>query len=172
MLFFVIILLSKKKKTIKINLKKAFSGVSYLCSTQSKYYLDKTWHYFKNIFRITMSYKQLFFSLLNVSSSFMRLFSTGVALKKQVKSFKFFKKSIFCINPLVMTIRFSFVEFFSHLHTVECLNYSKKQYLFLKKLLVSLKTKLRFLIFKKTWTYTTKPVKRIKRRVVKLLKNV
>jgi hypothetical protein len=31
---------------------------------------------------------------------------------------------------------------------------------------------LRFLIFKKTWTYTTKPVKRIKRRVVKLLKNV
>lgn len=164
--------MSKKKRTYKINLRKAFFSVSYLYSMQSKYYFQKTWHYFKNIFRITMSYKQLFFSLLDTNTSFVKLFSTGVALKKQVKSFKFFKKSIFCINPLVMTIRFSFVDFFGHLHTIECLNYSKKQYLFLKKLLVSLKTNLRFLIFKKTWSYTTQPVKRIKRRVVKLLKNV
>jgi hypothetical protein len=44
--------------------------------------------------------------------------------------------------------------------------------LFLKKFMSSIKTDLKYMIFKKTWKYTTKPVKRIKRRVVKLLKNL
>ena len=70
-----------------------------------------------------------------------------------------------------MTIRYGFVSFFKHLYMVECLNYSKKQYLFLKKFLNSVKTSLKYLVFKKTWEYTTKPVKRIKRRVLRLIKN-
>jgi hypothetical protein len=36
----------------------------------------------------------------------------------------------------------------------------------------SIKTELKFIIFKKTWQYTTQPSKRIKRRVLKLLKNL
>lgn len=164
--------MSKKKKLIKYQLYKIFFNVDFLQTTTLKYMVSVASYYFTNIFRITMSYKQLFFSLLNLKTTFMKLFSTGVILKKQVKFFKFFKKSIFCINPLVMTIRFSFVEFFSNLHTIECLNYSKKQYIFFKKLITSLKSKIKYMIFKKTWSYTTKPVKRIKRRVVKLLKNI
>jgi hypothetical protein len=110
--------------------------------------------------------------MLNLSTSFFKLFSTGVILRNQVKNFKFFKRSIFCINPLVMSIRFSFVPFFSKLYLIECLNYSKKQFLFLNKFISSIKTELKYMIFKKTWEYTTKPVKRIKRRVTKLLKNL
>ena len=114
----------------------------------------------------------MFFSLINHSTEFTKLFSTGQTLKKYTKNLKFFKKSVNNINPLVMHLRYSYVDFFKNMYLIECLNYSKKQYMFLKKLLSSLMTKLRFIIFKKTWQYTTKPLKRIKRRVVKLLKNL
>lgn len=164
--------MSKKKKFYKSQLQSLFYDVDFLYSIYIKYVSRGRNYCFSNIFRITTSYKQLFFSLLNLKTSFFRLFSTGVALRKQVKFFKFFKKSIHCINPLVMTIRYSFVDFFKNIHTMECLNYTKKQYIFLKKLINSVRSNLRFLIFKKTWSYTTKPVKRIKRRVVKLLKNI
>ena len=142
-----------------------FIYTDYLISMNTLYFTNKSSYFFQNIFRITTSFKQLFFSLL-------KLFSTGVILKQQVKHFKFFKKSIFNINPLVMTIRFGFVSFFKKLYMIECLNYFKRQYMFLKKFINSIKTQLKYLIFKKTWEYTTKPVKRIKRRVVKLLKNL
>lgn len=164
--------MSKKKKFLKKQLKEIFFNVNFIHSFFIKYNLNNFSYYFSNIFRITTSYKQLFFSLLNTTTSFFKIFSSGVALKKQVVLFKFFKKSIHAINPLVMTIRYSFVNFFTNLHTIECLNYSKKQYLFFKKFYKSIKCSLKYLIFKKTWAYTTQPVKRIKRRVVKLLKNI
>lgn len=138
----------------------------------TKYLASGREYFLQNIFRISTSYKQLFFSLLNLGTSFVKLFSTGVILRHQVKHFKFFKKSIFSVNPLVMTIRFSFVDFFKKMYCIECLNYSKKQYIFFKKFLNSIKSEIKFIIFKKTWEYTTKPVKRIKRRVRKLLRNM
>jgi len=156
----------------KLTLRRIFTHNDYLIGGNTKYFIGKDSFFFQNIFRITMSFKQLFFSLLNSSTTFTKLFSTGVILKHQVRHFKFFKKSIFNINPLVMTIRYGFVPFFKKLYMIECLNYSKRQYIFLKKFINSVKTELKYLLFKKTWTYTTKPVKRIKRRVVKLLKNL
>lgn len=153
-------------------MRQLFIYSNYLISTNTKYTAHKLEYFFQNIFRISTSFKQLFFSLLNLSTTFTKLFSTGVILKTQVKHFKFFKKSIFSINPLVMTIRFSFIDFFKKLYIVECLNYSKKQFLFFKKFMGSVKTQLKYMIFKKTWAYTTQPVKRVKRRVVKLLKNL
>ena len=145
---------------------------SYLIMSATKYIMWAGEYFFQNIFRISTSYKQLFFSLLTLSTDFCKLFSTGVILKNQVKYFKFFKKSIFNINPLVMTIRFSFVSFFRKMYCIECLNYSKRQFMFFKKFINSIKSEIKFIVFKKTWEYTTKPVKRIKRRVTKLLKNM
>ena len=144
----------------------------YLLSKNSKYLYNGSEYFFQNIFRISMSFKQLFFSLFNLDFNFVKLFSTGVILKKQISFFKFFKKSIFNINPLVMVVRYSFVDFFKKLYIVECLNYTKKQFLFLKKFFNSVQMELKYMIFKKTWEYTTKPVKRIKRRVVKMLRNL
>ena len=164
--------MSKKKKIYKVVLVKIFQYSNYLISANTKYFFEKAEYFFQNIFRISTSFKQLFFSLLNLATSFTKLFSTGVILKQQIRHFKFFKKSIFNINPLVMTIRFSFVSFFRKLYIIECLNYSKRQFMFFKKLINSLKSEIKYMIFKKTWEYTTKPVKRIKRRVVKLLKNL
>lgn len=164
--------MSKKKKLLKSNLYIVLLHATYLIVSTSKYLFEATEYFFQNIFRISTSYKQLFFSLLNLSTTFCKLFSTGVILKAQVKHFKFFKKSIFSINPLVMTIRFSFVAFFRKMYCIECLNYSKKQFMFFKKFINSIKSEIKFIIFKKTWEYTTKPVKRIKRRVTKMLKNV
>lgn len=164
--------MSKKKKAYKFILGKIFTYTNSLLSSNSKYIIAGVEYFFQNIFRISTSFKQLFFSMFNLSTSFVKLFSTGVILKSQVKYFKFFKKSIFNINPLVMTIRFSFVAFFKKLYAIESLNYSKRQFIFFKKLISSIKTELRYMIFKKTWEYTTKPVKRIKRRVVKLLRNL
>lgn len=77
------------------------------------------------------------------------MFSTGVILKAQVQNFKFFKRSVFAINPLVMTIRFSFVEFFKKLYLIECLNYTKRQFTFLKKFINSIKTELKYMVFRK-----------------------
>ena len=164
--------MSKKKKLYKILLGKVFFHSNYLISSNSKYILSGIEYFFQNIFRISTSFKQLFFSLFNLPTSFIKLFSTGVILSNQVKHFKFFKKSIFSINPLVMAIRFSFVSFFKKLYAIESLNYSKKQFIFLKKFISSIKTDLKYIILKKTWEYTTKPVKRIKRRVLRLLKNL
>lgn len=164
--------MSKKKKFYKIRIKNILSNISYLISSNSTFFFKANIFFYENILRINTSFKQLFFSFLNTSVSFIKLFSTGQILAKHTKSFKFFKKSIFNINPLVLTIRFSYVEFFRKMYLIECLNYSKKQYIFLKKLISSVTTSLRFMIFKKTWQYTTQPVKRIKRRVVKLLKNL
>jgi hypothetical protein len=90
------------------------------------------------------------FSLLNLSFDFVKIFSTGVILKKHTNFFKFFKKSIFNINPLVMVIRYSFVDFFKNLYIIECLNYSKKQFLFLKKFLNSVNITVKYMLFKKT----------------------
>jgi len=164
--------LLKKKKFYKTSLKKLFSNTEYMLLTTSMFRLKKSNFFLQNIFRISMSFKQLFFSLINTSTEYTKLFSTGVILKSQIKHFKFFKKSILNINPLVMTIRYAFAFFFKKLYLIECLNYSKRQYIFLKKFVNSIKTQLKYMLFKKTWEYTTKPVKRIKRRVTKLLKNL
>lgn len=164
--------MSKKRKYIKLNLSSILWHSSYLIESTTTYFLEAKQYLLENIFRISTSYRQLFFSLLNLPTTFFKLFSTGVILRNQVKHFKFFKKSIFNINPLVMTIRFSFVAFFRKMYCIECLNYSKRQYMFFKKFLSSIKSEIKFIIFKKTWEYTTKPVKRIKRRVTKLLKNM
>lgn len=155
-----------------MNLSYTLATSSYLISSTSTYLANGKEYFLENIFRISTSYKQLFFSLLNLSTSFFKMFSTGVILKHQVQHFKFFKKSIFSINPLVMTIRFSFVAFFRKMYCIECLNYTKRQFMFFKKFISSIKSEIKFIIFKKTWEYTTKPVKRIKRRVTKLLKNM
>ncbi len=164
--------MSKKKKTQKLLLRQIFRDSDFLIASSSKYMEDGSEYFFQNIFRISTSFKQLFFSLLNSTTDFCKLFSTGVILNNQVRNFKFFKRSIFNINPLVMTIRFAFVPFFKKLYMIECLNYTKKQFLFLKKFINSIKTELKYMVFRKAWEYTTKPVKRIKRRVVKLLKNL
>ena len=164
--------MSKKRRVIKNNLYHIIAHSSYLIESTTRYFLEAKEYFLENIFRISTSYKQLFFSLLNLSTTFFKLFSTGVILKNQVRHFKFFKKSIFNINPLVMTIRFSFVSFFKKMYCIECLNYSKRQFMFFKKFINSIKSEIKFIIFKKTWEYTTKPVKRIKRRVTKLLKNM
>ncbi len=164
--------MSKKRKTYKIIIKKIFLYSDYLLSKNSKYLYNGSEYFFNNIFRISMSFKQLFFSLFNLEFNFVKLFSTGVILKKQINFFKFFKKSIFNINPLVMVIRYSFVDFFKKIYIVECLNYTKKQFLFLKKFFNSVEMELKYMVFKKTWEYTTKPVKRIKRRVLKMIGNL
>lgn len=164
--------MSKKNKLFKRNLTKVFTNTDYLISSNSMYLVDSSEYFFENVFRISTSFKQLFFTLFNLSTTFCKLFTTGVILRSQVQKFKFFKKSISSINPLVMTVRFAFVAFFKKLYLIECLNYSKKQFLFLKKFMNSIKTDLKYMIFKKTWEFTTKPVKRIKRRVVKLLRNL
>lgn len=156
----------------KIVLAKVFTNTDYLISSNSKYIADAKEYFFQNVFRISTSFKQLFFSLFNLPTTFCKLFSTGVILRGQTQNFKFFKRSIFSINPLVMTIRFAFVPFFKKLYLIECLNYTKKQFIFLKKFINSIKTDLKYMMFKKAWEYTTKPVKRIKRRVVKLLRNL
>lgn len=164
--------MSKKKKIYKFVLSKIFFLSDYLIGSNTKYLVDGIEYFFQNIFRLSMSCRQLFFSLLNLTTTFTKLFSTGVILKNQVQFFKFFKKSIANINPLVMAIRYAFVPFFKKLYCIECLNYTKRQFMFLQKLLSSIKTEMKYMIFRKTWQFTTKPVKRIKRRVVKLLKNV
>ncbi len=164
--------MSKKKKTHKLLLQKIFVCVEYFLAKNFKYFENNFEYFFQNIFRISTSFKQLFFSMFNTSCNFVKLFSTGVILKKQVTFFKFFKKSIFNINPLVMVIRYSFIDFFKKVYLIECLNYTKKQFLFFKKLLNTVQIELKYVIFKKTWEYTTKPVKRIKRRVAKMLRNL
>ncbi len=164
--------MSKKKNLLKKSLKILLRAIYKLIAKSTIYKIGKEKYFFQNIFRITMSFKQLFFSMLNVAMSFVSLFSTGQILPKPLRKFKFFKKSNSNINPLVLTMRFSFVDFFQHLYLIECLNYSKKQYMFLKKLLSSITSNIKFMIFRKTWQYTTQPVKRIKRRVLKMLKNI
>ena len=164
--------MSKKKKNYRNLLSRILLISDYLISSNSKYIIETTEFFFQNIFRLSTSFKQLFFSLFNLSFEFVKLFSTGVILKKHTNFFKFFKKSIFNINPLVMVIRYSFVDFFKRLYILECLNYSKKQFLFLKKFLNSVNITIKYMLFKKTWEYTTKPVKRIKRRVCKMLQNL
>ncbi len=164
--------MSKKKKNYKNILSRIFFITDYLIGYNSKYIVETTEFFFQNIFRLSLSFKQLFFSLFNSSFNFVKLFSTGVILKKHINFFKFFKKSIFNINPLVMVIRYSFVDFFKKLYLIECLNYSKKQFLFLNKFLNSVNITIKYMLFKKTWEYTTKPVKRIKRRVRKMLQNL
>lgn len=164
--------MSKKKKSYRNLLGRLFFISDYLISSNSKYIFETTEFFFQNIFRVSMSFKQLFFSLFNLRFDFVKLFSTGVILKKHINFFKFFKKSLFNINPLVMVIRYSFVDFFKKLYIIECLNYTKKQFLFLKKFLNSVTIDIKYMLFKKTWEYTTKPVKRIKRRVCKMLQNL
>ncbi len=164
--------MSKKKKFYKFKLKAILYNISYLISSNSTFFYKSGIFFYENILRINTSFKQLFFSFLNTPTSFIKLFSTGQILARHTKNFKFFKKSIFNINPLVLTLRFNYVEFFKKMYLIECLNYSKKQYVFLKKLISSVTTTLRFMIFRKTWQYTTQPVKRIKRRVLRLLKNL
>lgn len=134
----------------KLRLNIIFSGINYLISANSLFSNKGDTYYYQNILRITTSFKQLFFSFLNTNTLFTKLFSTGQILSKQTKNFKFFKKSVHNINPLVLTLRFSYVEFFNNMYLIECLNYSKKQYLFLKKLISSVTTNLRFMLFKKT----------------------
>ncbi len=164
--------MSKKKKNYKNILSRILFITDYLIGYNSKYIIETTEFFFQNIFRVSLSFKQLFFSLFNSGFNFVKLFSTGVILKKHTNFFKFFKKSIFNINPLVMVIRYSFVDFFKKLYLIECQNYSKKQFLFLKKFLNSVDITINYMLFKKTWQYTTKPVKRIKRRVCKMLQNL
>jgi hypothetical protein len=161
--------MSKKKKSYKLLLQKVFIYVEICLFNNLKYFEKNKEYFYQNIFRISTSFRQLFFSLLNLNFNFVKLISAGVILKNYVTSFKFFKKSIFNINPLVIVMRHLFVDFFKRVYFLESLNYSKKQFLFLKKLLNSVQMDVKYMLFKKTWQYSTKPVKRIKRRIVKML---
>jgi hypothetical protein len=156
----------------KLRLSLLLNNANFLITLPYIFFSSGLTYLYENIFRVTTSYKQLFFTLLNSTYTFIKLFSTGQVFAQKTKQFKFFKKSMSNINPLVFNLRFSYVDFFKKLYAIECLNYSKKQYLFFKKLFKSIKTEVKFIIFKKTWQYTTQPVKRIKRRVTKLLKNL
>ena len=62
--------------------------------------------------------------------------------------------------------------YLTKLYLIESRNFTKKHKIFLNKFLTNTFIQTKFILFSKVWVYVTKPVKRIKRRVLRLLKNI
>ena len=98
-------------------------------------YRDKTSILDKYFFRLTHRTRQFVFSMNNLILTFIKVLSTGSILYDFLKKFKFFKRSIFNFNPLIFRLKTKYSKVFNNVYICESLNYSKKHYIFLKKLI-------------------------------------
>lgn len=158
---------TKLKKTL-LEVLLNFIAVSLLSKLYS--YKDKTLLAYKYNFKLTHKIRQFNFSITNMILSFTKIISTGTLLKDFLQNFKFFKRSISNTNPLIFRLKTKFLKIFNNIYIYESLNFSKKHYLFFKKILEDLSVYIKYFLVSKTWKYSKKPVKRIKRRVLKLVK--
>lgn len=135
-------------------------------------YKDKTSLIDKYNFNLTNKLRQFNFSFNNLNLTFFKTLSTGFILKEFVKKFKFFKKSLFNFNPLIFRLKLKFSLILSNIYLWFSLNFSKKHYMFIKKILEDPIITVRYFLCSKTWKFSKKPVKRVKRRVLRLIKQV
>ena len=157
-------------KKRKANLLKIVYNFFLYKFTLLNYKNNNNFYKFSNILALTTPKRQMYFHFFNKQLSFNKIFSVGVFLKKYLKCFKFFKKSINNINPLMLLFKYQYLKELSFLFLLRILNYSKKHQIFLKKFFLAVKTSIKYLIFKKSWNHINRPKKRIKKRVYKLIK--
>jgi hypothetical protein len=155
------------KKRRNVNLIRALSKVFYYASMFLEYKIDSIPFLFQKILYIFSPTRQMYFYFHNMDLTFNKLFSTGVFFKKHLKCLKFFKKSINNINPLLLLFKYKFAENLDFLYYLKIKNFFKKHYIFLKKFFLYVRTKVHLLILTKSWNFTTKPKKRIKKKTYK-----
>lgn len=126
----------------------------------------------KYSFNLTNKIRQFNFSFNNLNLIFFKTISTGVVLREFIKKFKFFKKSMFNLNPLIFRLKLKYTLIFTNIYIWFSLNFSKKHYIFIKKFLEDPIVNVKYFLFTKTWKFSKKPIKRIKRRVLRLIKQL
>lgn len=129
-------------------------------------------HVCTNIFGISHKKKQFFFSFFGLSLHAVCTMSVGVILSQYSKKFKFFKKSRYNLNPLIFRLLLKYRSFFSNIHLLESRNYTKKSFLFLLKLYQNKFVFINYVLHSKSWNFSIKPVKRVKRRTLRLVRGI
>lgn len=127
---------------------------------------------FQKMLSIFSPKRQMYFYFHNVDLTFNNLFSTGVFFKKQLRCFKFFKKSITNINPLLLLFKYKFAMSLDFLYYLKVRNFSKKHHTFLRKFFMYIRSQVRFLLLTKSWNFTTKPKKRAKKKTYKQISKI
>lgn len=113
--------------------------------------------------------KQMYFYFHNRALTFNKIFSVGVFFSQYIKFFKFFKKSLTHLNPLLLLFKYRFLMELENMFIMYIKNFCKKHYIFLKKFFHYIKTKIRFLVLTRSWNYIGRPRKRIKKKTYKLV---
>lgn len=125
-----------------------------------------------NMFNISHKKKQFFFSFFSLSLHAVYTMSVGVILSQYSKKFKFFKKSRHNLNPLIFRLLLKYRFFFSNIYLLENRNYTRKSFLFLSKLYQNKFVFVNYVLYSKSWNFSIKPVKRVKRRTLRLVRGV
>lgn len=157
-------LLLKRKKFFFIRI---IANIYIYTSLSLDYKKSNDFFSFDTILSIFSPKRQMYFNFFNVSLTFNHLFSSGVFLKNNYRCFKFFKKSQISFNPLLLMFKYKYFDDLDFLFCLSIRNFLKKHYIFLKKFFLYIRTEVKYLLLTKSWNFTTKPKKRIKKKTIK-----
>ncbi len=113
--------------------------------------------------------KQQHFSYQDILTTESYTYSTGKLLPKSLLKLKYLKRSLKSISLIIQLFKkYKLIEI-TNIYCLFIKNFNKHNYIWLKKYYDLLLPKIKFLIFKKSFAFTPKGTKRIKRTIYKSL---
>ncbi len=156
-------LLKKKKKILIKKYKEIINTHTHTTKLQLTYNIENF------LLKIQTIKKQMHYHHINIFTNKNFLSSTGCLLGVKTRKFKFFKKTQDSNSPAILKLKKILNQTLTNLYILNCYNFSKKHYIWIKKFYYLTVPHIKYIICSKSWNYGTKTKKRIKKRVYKLI---
>lgn len=115
----------------------------------------------RRFFQLSFHKRQQYFTLGMLSKKKIVTLSTGQLIKPWVKGIKYYKKDRKNIGLTVAAIKYRF--YINNIGFLFCKNYNYRHYLWLKKYIKVTNPHFSYILFTKSWPYSPKSRRRIKR---------
>lgn len=124
---------------------------------------------YDSFFFLTLPKRQQFFTIFNLKTKTQLNLSAGRFLAFFGKRAKFFKRNPKNIAGIVMQLKKSYSYLLKYIYLFYIKNCNKRQYLFFEKFVALIKPNIFFLVHKQSYIPRFLPVRRIKRKVLKII---
>lgn len=160
---------------LKLLLKKKFKKLYFknLINFYKKYLLEN--YFFNNIklykstIQISLPKRQHYTTVL--LDAYKRVYSTGLILSISNIKLKYYKRSHRSNTGHILFLQNTYLTAIKHLYLYYVLNFNFRQWIFFNKFLTLVNPNILILQHKKSYNTCYRPVKRLKRRVLKVLLN-
>lgn len=132
--------------------------------------LIKKYQLYTSNFFLTLPKRQQFFTIFNLTTLRQLNISAGRFLASFGRKAKFFKRNPKNITSIVLQLKKTYIHILKYIYFFYIKNYTKRQFLFFQKFLSLLQPTVEYFIHRQSFIPRFLPKKRIKRRVLRLLK--